>query len=198
MKIKVTILILILFSWNIVLVSAEENEYGIVKAWFNEKNATSETIEGVKLRIGEPVEIKIEVISKINGNSYIKLKEPGVTKAYKISDGPSAEDEYINNYNITEGWSKTYTWFIEPNGNWKNGNAPINILVSFSKKGNQKPIQFTIANPYILDEQYSGAVPTPETTASPAGTQAKETPFLPAIFAVGALILAWRWRREKT
>jgi len=62
---------------------------------------------------------------------------------------------------------------LKPNGAWKNGNAPINIFVSFSKKGNQKPIQFTIANPYILDEQYSGAVPTTETTVSPAGTQTR-------------------------
>jgi hypothetical protein len=56
-------------------------------------------------------------------------------------------------------------------------------------------VDFTIANPYILDEQYTGAVPTPVTTASPAGTQAKETPFLPGMFTVGTLILAWRWRK---
>jgi sarcinarray family protein len=190
----------LLLIFNIEFVSAEENEYGIVKAWFNEKNATVETIEGLKLKIGEPAEIKIEVISKIEGHVFVKLKEPGVTKAYEISNGPSAEDEYINNYNIANSWSKTFIWKIKPNGAWKNGNAPINILVSFYniKKDFQKPIQFTIANPYILDEQYSGAVPTPEKTASPAGTQAKETPFLPVIFTVGALILAWRWRREKS
>ncbi len=104
---------------------------------------TVETINGIQLKIGEPAEIKLEVLSKINGN------------------------------------------------------APINVFVSFSKKGNQKPIQFTIANPYILDEQYSGAVPTPETTASPAGTQAKATPFLSVIFMVGALLLAHCWGREK-
>jgi sarcinarray family protein len=194
MRFITTILILAVLFSNYQIVEGAENEYGSVKAWFNGENAT---VIGVQLKLGEPVQIKVEVTSKINGNAYIKIKEPGVTKAYKISDGPSAEDEYINNYDITEGWSKTYTWFIEANGNWKNGNAPINILVSFSKKGNQKPIQFTIANPYILDEQYSGAVPTPEKTASPAGTQAKETPFLPVILAVGALIMAWRWREGK-
>ncbi len=37
----------------------------------------------VQLKIGEPVEIKVEVISKINGDIIIKLKEPGVTKAFE-------------------------------------------------------------------------------------------------------------------
>lgn len=193
MRFKTTILILSLLLLNFQIAEGAENEYGTVKAWFNGENAT---VNDVQLKVGESVEIKVEVISKINGNAYIKLKEPGVTKAYKISNGPSAEDEYINNYDVTEGWSKTYTWFIEPNGNWKNGNAPINIFVSFSKKGNQKPIQFTIANPYILDEQYTGAATTPETTTSPAGTPAKATQFLPIIFTVSALLLAWRLKKS--
>jgi sarcinarray family protein len=191
MRFITTILVLAVLLLNYQIAEGAENEYGSVKAWFNGENAT---VNGVQLKVGEPVQIKVEVTSKINGNAYIKLKEPGVTKAYKISDGPSAEDVYINNYDITEGWSKTYTWFIEPNGNWKNGNAPINILVSFSKKGNQKPIQFTIANPYILDEQYSGAVSTPKPTSSSTetapSTPAKAAPFPSALFAIVMLLLA--------
>jgi len=91
---------------------------------------------------------------------------------------------------IENGWSKIYTWTIAPNGVWKNGNAPINIFVEFSKIKDDKKIQFSIANPYILDEQYSGAV----TTASPkiietSATQVKETPFLSLMFAFAALLL---------
>jgi sarcinarray family protein len=196
MKIKVAILILILFSWNLGLVSAEENKFGVVKAWFNEQNATLETIEGIKLKIGEHVDVKVEVISKINGHVSLKLKEPGVTTAYEVLSGPSKVDEKISNLNIESGWSKTYTWKLAPNGAWKKGNAPINIIVQFYdlKTKSYEKIQFTIANPYILDEQYSGAVPTPVTTASPAGTPSKEAPFIPFIFTVGALIMAWRWR----
>jgi sarcinarray family protein len=197
MRFTTTILILAVLFFNFQIAEGAENEYGTVRAWFNGENAT---VNSVQLKVGEPVEIKVEVISKINGNAYVKLKEPGVTKAYKISNGPSAEDEYINNYDIIEGWSKTYTWFIEPNGNWKNGNAPINIFVSFSKKGNQKPIQFIIANPYILDEQYSGAVTT--TSGAPkiteTGAPAKAASFLPVIFTVSALLLARRLGREKS
>jgi hypothetical protein len=32
--------------------------------------------------------------------------------------------------------------------------------MNFGKTKNNKVIQFTIANPYILEEQYSGAVPS--------------------------------------
>jgi hypothetical protein len=134
-------------------------------------------------------------VPKIYGNVYLILNEPGVTKAFDVLIGPSKEDERIDNLKIDSGWSKTYTWTLTPNGAWKNGNAPINIFVEFSKIKNDKKIQFTIANPYILDEQYTGTATTPETTASPVGTQAKEAPFLPLIFTVSALLPAWRWGR---
>jgi sarcinarray family protein len=195
MKIMHLIILLSMLILNIQAVAAAENEYGIVRAWFKGENAT---VNGAQIQIGEPFEVKVEILSKIDGNVYVELYEPGITKSYALIEGNSGLGESIDNHNIITGWSKTYLWTLKPNGAWKNGNAPINIRVSFSKKGNQKPIEFTIANPYILDEQYSGAVPTPETTASPAGTPVKEAPFLPAILTVGALLLAWRRGREKT
>ena len=68
-EIKISIFIFfIVLLLNFQIASAEENEYGIVKAWFNEENATVETVEGVKLKVGEPIEVKVEVISKINGH----------------------------------------------------------------------------------------------------------------------------------
>jgi sarcinarray family protein len=197
MKSIFVILILSMLLLNLNPVMAEENEYGVVEAWFNGKNATLETIEGVKLKISEPVEVKVTITSKINGHIFVKLKEPGVTKVFDVLTGPSKQDERIDNLNIFEAWSKTYTWKIAPNGAWKNGNAPINIFVQFSKQANDKIIQFTIANPYILDEQYTGAVPTtvpsPRPTGSPAST--KQAPFVPVLVALSAFILAWRWAR---
>jgi len=195
MNIKRLFMIIIILLMSFPIVIGAENDYGIVKAWFNGQNATA---NGIQLRIGEPSELKIEVISKIDGNVYIKILEPGTTKAFDVVSGPSKQDERIDNLGVVNGWSRTLTWIITPNGAWKNGNAPINIFVEFSKIKTDKKIQFTIANPYILDEQYSGAVPTPVTTAPPAGTPAKETPFLPVIITVGALILAWRWRIERS
>jgi len=58
--------------------------------------------------------------------------------------------------------------------------------------------QFNIANPYILDEQYSGVVTT--TTEAPkiteiGATPSKETTFIPIIFTVSTLLLAWRLKK---
>ena len=139
------------------------------------------------------------MISKINGDVFIKLKEPGVTKAFDVLDGPSNQDERIDNLNIISGWSKTYIWKLSPNGAWKNGNAPINIFVQFSQKEQDKKIQFTIANPYILDEQYTGAATTPTGAPEITGTgapPAKPAPFLPVIFTVSTLLLAWRLKKS--
>lgn len=196
-SIAYVIILIVVLLLNFQIAGAAENEYGTVRAQFNGINAT---VTGIELKVGEPVEVQVEIESKINGHVTLILQEPGMTKAFEVLSGPSKVDEKISNLNIESGWSKTYTWKLAPNGAWKDGNAPINLLVKFYniKSKNDKIIQFTIANPYILDEQYSGALPTPKMTASSAGTQAKEAPFLPVIFTVGVLILAWRLRREKS
>ncbi|CAG1006164.1 hypothetical protein METP2_03729 [Methanosarcinales archaeon] len=194
---KIAYLFILVLLLNFQIAAAAENEYGTVKAWFNGENAT---VGYVELKVGELAEVKVEVVSKINGHVFVELTEPGVTKAFDVS-GPSKQDESIDNYDITTGWSKTYTWTITPSGAWKNGNAPINIFVSFYniEKDFQKPIQFTIANPYILDEQYTGAAattPAPEITGT--DVPAKATPFLPVIFTIGALLLVWRLGKRKS
>ncbi len=200
MKIGMFTLVLMVLFLNLQVADAEENEYGIVKAWFNGKNATVETVEGVKLKVGEPIEVKVEVISKINGNVYLIIKEPGVTKAFNVLSGPSKLDERIDNLKIESGWSKTYTWTLAPNGAWKNGNAPINIFVEFSKIKTDKKIQFTIANPFILDEQYPGSTPSRTTGAtqpSPTGTSSEpqQSPFLEAAGALAVMLAVWILKR---
>ncbi|MDW7777364.1 MAG: sarcinarray family MAST domain-containing protein, partial [Methanosarcinales archaeon] len=164
---------------------AAENEYGSVYAWFNDESAT---VEGYKLKVNEPFEVIIDIESKIDGNVYVQLYEPGVTTAYEVIDGPSKIEEWIDNPKIQSGWKKTYRWTLKPDGGWTGGNAPINIMVSFSKEGTQQPIEFTIANPYILDEQYSGPAPThtptdPSSTDQPPGSNG-----LPGFEVVGALL----------
>ncbi len=189
-------------------VSAEENDYGIVRAWFDDRNATEQTVEGIKLKIGEPSELKVEVISKINGNVYIKLYEPGMTNAFEVITGSSAIGTMIPNSGVSAGWSTTYTWKVAPNGDWKNGNAPLNVFVQFSKiengkKKGEKTIDFTIANPFILDEQYPGSIPSRTTGAaqpSPTGTSSepKPSPFLPAAGALAVVIGVWMLKRRGT
>ncbi len=130
------------------------------------------------------------------------MKTVQVTEPYEITEGTSI-GKRIDNIGISPGWSKTFSWKIKPNGAWTNGNAPINIFVSFSKNGNQKPIEFTIANPYILDEQYPGSTPSRTTGAaqpSPTGTSSepKPSPFLHAAGAIAVVIGVWILMRRGT
>ena len=193
MKLKLFILALFLC---LQVASAAENEYGIVKAWFNGMNATA---EGIELKVGEPAEVRVEIISKIDGDVSFKLYEPGFTRAFKIIDGPSDIEKWIDISNINTSWSKTYTWIVTPTGAWKNGNAPLNIFVQFNKGMIDKKIDFSIANPYILDEQYPGSTPSQTTGAAPSPTSSEpqKTPFLPAIGAIAVMLGVWMWRRGK-
>ncbi len=202
MKIRIITFVLMVLLLNLQIVTAEENEYGIVKVWFNGNNATSETIEGIRLKIGEPIELKVEVILKIDGDVSFKLHEPGVTRAYKVINGPSDIEKRIDNLNIESGWSKTYTWTIVSNGAWKNGNAPLNIFVQFNKGMKNKKIDFTIANPFILDEQYPGSSPAQTTGAaqpSPTGasSEPQRAPFLTAAGAIAVIIGVWMVKKGR-
>ncbi|MCZ7358432.1 MAG: hypothetical protein O8C55_00005, partial [Candidatus Methanoperedens sp.] len=97
------------------------------------------------------------------------------------------------------GWSKTFNWKIKPNGAWTNGNAPINVLITFYdiKSKESKKIEFTIANPYILDEQYSGSIPTLVQTSgiTPGAAAPMKAPFVPVIAALAVMLAIWWWRR---
>jgi sarcinarray family protein len=177
----VILLLIILLTFQ--TITAAENEYGIVKAWCNNEPAT---VEDINLKVGESIVIKVEVSSKIDGFIDLKLKEPGVTKAFDVISGPSKIGEWITENNVDSDWTKVYTWTIAPNNKWTNGRAPVNILVNFNKEINDdQSIQFTIANPYILNEQYSG--PTPTTTA-PSSTDQPPSQGSPGFGVVGTLM----------
>jgi len=170
MKIKIFIFMLFIFTnLNLVIAEPMENEYGIVNAWFNGKEAT---VEDVQLKISEPTEIKVEVTSKVKCHVATYLDSPLVSKSYQVLSGPSEIDKRIDALNVESGWTETYTWTIAPTGEWTNGNAPINVYVQFTKAvDDYESIEFTIANPHILDEQYSGfnIIPT-RTTSDPSST----------------------------
>ena len=185
MKAKILIFILIiLINLNLVTAEPMEKNYGIVNAWFNEKEAT---VENIQLKIGEPAEIKVDVTSKINGYISLKLTNPLTTESYKVISGPSKIDEWIDVSNIESGWTNTYIWVIEPTGEWTNGNAPINIFIEFGKTyDDDEHYKFTIANPYILDEQYSSFNIFP--TSNPSSTNQSPSQGSPGFRMVGALL----------
>ena len=186
---KKYLIILIFITFVIVAqnVGAEpiEKNYGIVNAWFNGQEAT---VENIQLMVGEPVEIKVEVTSKIDGHVFVKLINPLVTESYEIITGPSLMDKSIDNLNVNSGWTETYIWTIKPTGKWTNGNAPINLFVQFSKSYDEyEHVKFTIANPHILDEHYSGHAPTRATT-DPSSTDQSPPQGSPGFGVVGALL----------
>ncbi|MCD4765646.1 MAG: sarcinarray family MAST domain-containing protein [Methanosarcinales archaeon] len=183
-KIVLIASILLIFISNC---TAAENEFGIVHAWSNDEPAT---VEGMILKINEPFTVKATIESKIDGKIAVQLYEPGVTNAYEVVEGPSEIDEYIKNLNIESGWKTTYVWKLKPNGDWTNGNAPINLFVQFNKAHDDvRMIQFTIANPHILDEQYSSFNIFPTRTATdPSSTDQPPSQGSPGFGVAGALL----------
>ncbi|MEA3295430.1 MAG: sarcinarray family MAST domain-containing protein [Euryarchaeota archaeon] len=174
-----------------------ENDFGIVNAWYNGQEAT---VKNVSLKIGEPAEITVFVHSKIDGNVYVELINPLVTIPYDIISGPTELDETIDNYDVKSGWTMNYTWIIKPNREWTNGNAPINIFVEFSKSyDDDRHVKFTIANPIILDEQYSGSSPSHTTTHSSSNNQSQtnSSPSFGIIATLLSMALVVMWRQRK-
>ncbi|NOR48064.1 MAG: sarcinarray family MAST domain-containing protein [Methanosarcinaceae archaeon] len=183
-KLLILIIVLIMFLSQHAFADPVENDFGVVNAWYNDQEAT---VENVQLKVGEPAEITVSINSKIDCNVYVELTNPLVTVPYVVINGPSKIDESIDNYGVEAGWEKKYTWIIKPNGEWTQGTAPINIFVQFSDRGDYRTEEFTIANPYILDEHYSGPAPT-STTTDPSSTDQPPSQGSPGFGVVGALL----------
>ena len=197
MKIYIYVLVLaFVFCLNQnALADPVENDFGIVNAWYNGQEAT---VKNISLRVGEPAEIIVSVFSKIDCNVYVELANPLITMPYEIVNGPSEFDELIQNRGVKSGWSENYSWIIKPNEEWTNGNAPINLFVQFSDRGDVRIEEFTIANPIILDEQYTGSNPSHTTTTSSSTNQSQSNSspsfgIIAALLSV-ALVVMWRQR----
>ena len=179
-----------------VLADPVENDFGIVNAWYNGQEAT---VKNISLGVGEPAEIIVSVFSKIDCNVYVELANPLITMPYEMVNGPSEFDEIIQNRGVKSGWSENYSWIIKPNEKWTNGNAPINLFVQFSDRGDVRIEEFTIVNPIILDEQYSGSSPF-HTTTDPSSidqSQSNSSPSFGIIVALLSIVLVMMWRQRK-
>jgi sarcinarray family protein len=172
-----------------------ENDFGIVNAWYNGQEAT---VKDVYLKVSEPAEITVYVQSKIDCDIYVELINPLVTMPYDIINGPSEFDELIKNRDVKSGWKENYTWIITPNGEWTNGNAPLNIFIQFSYQDEDRIEKFTIANPIILDEQYSDSNPSHITT-NPSSTNQSQSNSSPSFGIIAALLsvaLVVMWKQR--
>ena len=180
---NVIILLIICLNQN-ALAEPEENDFGIVNAWYNGQEAT---VKNIYLDVNEQAELKVEIIPKKDCDIYVKISNPMVTEAYRIKSGPSEYDSYFSKKNVKAHENLTFFWIIEPTGDWTNGNAPINVRVSFAERDIQMPIEFTIANPHILDEHYSGPAST-RTTTDPSSTDQPPSQGSPGFGVAGALL----------
>ena len=197
MKIYIYVLVLaFVFCLNQnALADPVENDFGIVNAWYNGQEAT---VKDVYLKVSEPAEITVYVQSKIDCDIYVELINPLVTMPYDIINGPSEFDELIKNRDVKSGWEENYTWIITPNGEWTNGNAPLNIFIQFSYQDEDRIEKFTIANPIILDEQYSDSNPSHITT-NPSSTNQSQSNSSPSFGIIAALLsvaLVVMWKQR--
>jgi len=189
------IIFTIILNFNTVIADPVINDYGIVNAWYNGQEAT---VRDVQLKVGEPTEITVFVQSNTDCHVFIELINPLVTMPYDMVSGPSEFDEFIDVYDVKTGWRENFTWIIKPNGEWINGNAPINLFVQFSNRDESQYAKFTIANPFILDDQYTGPglIHTTDQSSNDNSTSQGSPGF--GIFAVLlgiALLVMWKYCR---
>ena len=140
---------------------AWECAYGMVNAWVKLEGDTEwreATVDGVTLEVHEPFQVKVEITTKVGANVYSELYDPGVTKVYEVIEGPSKNGETIDNYDCPVGWTKTYEWTVRPTGEFKEGTAPWNIFVQFSKNYDDYLIlDKTILHAYISPSEWQGS-----------------------------------------
>lgn len=143
------------------MAQAWECEYGKVHAWVKLQGDTEwreAMVDGITLKVHEPFQVKVEITTRIQTDVYFKLYDPGVTKVYETTEGPSKNEESICNYECPPGWTKTYEWTVRPTGDFKEGTAPWNIRVQFSRNYDDYLIlDKTILHAYISPSEWQGS-----------------------------------------
>jgi len=141
---------------------AWECAYGTVNGWVKLEGDTEwreAPVEGVTLKVHEPFEVKLEIITKFESLLDLKLYDPGITKAYEVIKGPSKNDEWIYAGEwLSPGEKKTYEWSVRPTGDFKEGTAPWNVFVQFTKTmSDYDTIDKTILHAYISPSEWQGS-----------------------------------------
>lgn len=152
-----------------------------MKVWFNGEQLllgdadyygrlSVKNMPQIRLKIGEPVEVKVEVVSKGAGKVKTMLEDQGTltegygTPRFDVLSGPTEKlDNAVDVENVTDGWSKVYTWRIAPNGNVNDSDIALYAfawsgdIVSTASKGKEPTTEvIKIANVHVVGERYSG------------------------------------------
>lgn len=140
---------------------AWECAYGMVNAWVKLEGDTEwreAPVEGATLKVHEPFEIKLKVTTKTDCHVDIEIYDPGVTKVYEVTKGPSKNGEAITHYGCPAGWTKMYEWTIRPTGEFTEGNAPLNTGVWFAKNSvDMCSAEGTLLHAYISPSEWQGS-----------------------------------------
>jgi len=103
-----------------------------IKAYFNGQEAT---VEGVTLKVDEPFTIDLNITPDSDSIVSVILMEPGNDRSYKSLGGNVTYD--FSDVRCRSGETCHFQWLLAANGDWTDGNAPVNIYYQLNdaKKG---------------------------------------------------------------
>ena len=128
----------------------------VVKAYFNGQEAT---VRNVTLKVNEPFVVDVNITVDADSNVGVILMEPGVSKSYQWLEGNRTYD--FENVKCKAGNTCHFHWKLAPNGDWTEGDAPVNIYYQVNDAHQYDHIlssgEFTVVDPYISSEKYEKA-----------------------------------------
>lgn len=128
--------------------------------------------------IGQPIKCKLVLQTNVQGNLHFTIYEPGTTLAYTVVKGKKQDEsvQYWLRNTLAQRPSEKYeqqyifelipsviryTWILIPNGNWTQGNAPINLYYSFTSIDNKEEhCHLGFCNPFIINQNWTGSTYT--------------------------------------
>jgi MAST domain-containing protein len=158
---------------------AAENPYGKIytyDVYYNDKLLPDTDVAKPVLKIGEPFTVGINLTVYQKSEVSVQLNEIG-EGYFVIVDGPTSKMNVYRADIMEKNSSILYKWTVIPTEKWAGGSIPIDIIYQINdfKTGHILVNSgFTVAYPYISNENYKGKVSTPEkqpvsnTESSPA------------------------------
>jgi len=160
----------------------DDNKYATARGWVRimEENGWGEwqelkdpPLEHFSLKIGQPIQIKIEVTPKQDSLIHILEDEPTKVFNFDILSlapfgdfkyniyGVERKNEDVRWENVSEGKTVGAVWTISPNSNWAGGTAAFMVTYQVNKPPPHNDAVltgnfFTIIYPYIENEQWQG------------------------------------------
>ena len=195
-------LILILCISLISNVNAFDNEYANGSVYFNDQKAT---VYNANLKVGEPATIKAVVYLKKNievstGITATGFKYNDPNQPYKVIEGPSEFTKTARHHGHNAGETVTFEWVICPTDIAAGWTIPLNIDFHFFNRDEKEgiPIEFTVVNICVSDEQSTSSATHTTTDPLSAGQPSSEgSSGFGILTVVLSIVLMVLWMRRK-